>query len=56
MEINMQCVICRNMEIYRDIKLNDSGISKIKEARESEPAAFPEWFDKELADAGTDSE
>jgi AbrB family looped-hinge helix DNA binding protein len=44
------------VEIYRSIKLNDSGISKIQEARASEPATFPEWFAKELADAGTDAE
>lgn len=44
------------VEIYRSIKLNDSGTSKIQEARASEPATFPEWFAKELADAGTDSE
>lgn len=44
------------VEIYRSIKLSDSGISKIKEARESEPAAFPNWFDRELADVEADSE
>ncbi len=44
------------VEIYRSIKLSDAGISKIKKARESEPTPFPEWFDKELADAGTDPE
>ncbi|MDZ7831348.1 MAG: AbrB/MazE/SpoVT family DNA-binding domain-containing protein [Desulfobacterales bacterium] len=44
------------VEIYRSIKLSDAGTLKIKEARESEPATFPEWFDEELADAGTDTE
>jgi AbrB family looped-hinge helix DNA binding protein len=44
------------IEIYRSIKLSDAGVLKIKEARESEPATFPEWFDEELADAGTDTE
>ena len=34
------------VEIYRGIRLSDAGIIKIKEAREFEPAAFPEWFDK----------
>ena len=44
------------VEIYRSIKLSDAGTLKIKEARESEPAPFPEWFNRELADAGTDPE
>ena len=44
------------VEIYRSIKLSDAGILKIKEARESEPATFPEWFDEELDDARTDPE
>lgn len=44
------------VEIYRSIKLNDSGILKLKEARASETSTFPEWFDKELANARTDTE
>ena len=44
------------IEIYRSIKLSDAGVLKIKEARASEPATFPEWFGEELADAGTDTE
>ncbi len=44
------------VEIYRSITLSDAGLSKLKEARASEPGSFPEWFDKELADAGTDAE
>jgi len=44
------------VEIYRSITLSDAGISKLNEARASEPAPFPEWFDKELTDAGTDAE
>lgn len=44
------------VEIYRSIKLNDSGILKLKEARASETSTFPEWFDKELAHARTDTE
>jgi len=43
------------VEIYRSIRLNDSGVSKLKEARESEPAAFPKWFDRELAHTVADS-
>ncbi|MDA3897055.1 MAG: AbrB/MazE/SpoVT family DNA-binding domain-containing protein [Desulfobacteraceae bacterium] len=44
------------VEIYRSIKLSDAGKLKIKEARESEPVAFPEWFNQELSDAGTEIE
>ncbi len=44
------------VEIYRTIKLNDSGLLKLNEARPSETATFPEWFQEELANAQTDTE
>ena len=44
------------VEIHRVIKLNDSGILKLNEARASETATFPEWFQEELANAQTDTE
>jgi AbrB family looped-hinge helix DNA binding protein len=44
------------VEIYRTIKLNDSGLLKLNEARASETATFPEWFHEELANAQTDTE
>ena len=38
------------------ITINDSGLSKLKEARDSEPAPFQEWFDQEPTDAGIEAE
>lgn len=44
------------VEIYRTVKLNDSGLGKLQEARESERAEFPDWFIEECKNAGTDPE
>jgi AbrB family looped-hinge helix DNA binding protein len=44
------------VEIYRSIKLNDTGLSKLNDARASEATTFPEWFKEEIADAPTDTE
>ena len=44
------------VEFYRTIKLNDSGLLKLKEARDSKTDKFPDWFEKELGNAGIDSE
>ena len=44
------------VEFYRTIKLNDSGLSKLKEARDSEPGKLPAWFEEERRNAGIDSE
>lgn len=44
------------VEIYRTIKLNDSGLLKLNEARASETTTFPDWFQEELANARTDTE
>lgn len=44
------------VEIYRTIKLNDVGLSKLNEARASETTTFPDWFKEEIAHAPTDSE
>lgn len=44
------------VEFYRTIKLNDSGLLKLKEARDSETDKFPDWFEEELGNAGIDSE
>jgi AbrB family looped-hinge helix DNA binding protein len=43
------------VEIYRTIKLNEAGLLKLKEARDSETARIPTWFEEERGDAGTDS-
>ncbi|MFP4672831.1 MAG: AbrB/MazE/SpoVT family DNA-binding domain-containing protein [Desulfohalobiaceae bacterium] len=44
------------VQIYRSIKLSDAGLSKLEEARSSEAGQFPEWFDQELVNAGTDTD
>lgn len=44
------------VEIYRSIKLNDSGLLKLNEARASETTSFPEWFQEEILNAQTDTE
>jgi len=43
------------VEFYRTIKLNDSGLLKLKEARDSETGKLPDWFEKERSNAGADS-
>jgi len=35
------------VEFYRTIKLNDSGLLKLKEARDSETDKLPDWFEEE---------
>ena len=44
------------IEFYRKIKLNDSGLLKLKEARDSETGKLPDWFEEERSNARTDSE
>ena len=44
------------VEFYRTVKLNDTGLAKLAEAREAAETVFPGWFEKELEDAGTDTE
>lgn len=44
------------VEFYRTIKLNDSGLLKLKEARDSETGKLPVWFEEECNNAGVDSE
>ncbi len=44
------------VEFYRTIKLNDSGLLKLKEARNSETGKLPVWFEEECNNAGVDSE
>jgi AbrB family looped-hinge helix DNA binding protein len=44
------------VEFYRTIKLNDSGLLKLKEARDSETTKLPDWFEEERSNARIDSE
>lgn len=43
------------IEIYRTIKLNDCGLLKLKEARNSEIGELPTWFQEERSNVGIDS-
>lgn len=44
------------VEIYRAIRLSDSGKLKLKEARESADTSFPDWLHEEIKNAGADTE
>ncbi len=44
------------VEIYRSIKLGESGLDKLTEARKATNKAFPDWFAEEISDARTDTE
>ena len=44
------------VEFYRTIKLNDSGLLKLKEARSAETGELPDWFEEERRNARIDSE
>ena len=44
------------VEFYRAIKLNDSGLLKLKEARDSGTDKLPDWFEEERSNAKIDSE
>ena len=44
------------VEFYSTIKLNDSGLLKLKEARDSGTSKLPDWFEEERSHAGIDSE
>lgn len=42
--------------IYRTIRLNEKGLSKLQQARESEASKLPDWMLKDMGDAEVDSE
>ena len=44
------------VEFYRTITLSDSGLLKLKEARDSEMGKLPDWFEEERSNAKIDSE
>ncbi len=44
------------VEIYRSVKLGESGLYKLIEAREAESGSFPDWFAEEMTHARTDTE
>jgi hypothetical protein len=44
------------VEFYRTVRLNESGLSKLRDARVSETKNLPDWFEEELHKARTDPE
>jgi AbrB family looped-hinge helix DNA binding protein len=42
--------------IYPTLRLNEKGIDKLREARESGTGQLPEWLIEEMRDAGTHPE
>ncbi len=42
--------------IYRTVRLNDAGLSKLQEARDSRAGRFPDWFTEDMKDAETHPE
>ncbi|MCD6185659.1 MAG: AbrB/MazE/SpoVT family DNA-binding domain-containing protein [Deltaproteobacteria bacterium] len=44
------------VKIYRTIKLGESGLLKLQEARKSEKCKLPDWFIEDVSNAGTNSE
>jgi hypothetical protein len=42
--------------VYPAVHLNEQGLAKLKEARESGDAAMPTWLSDEMAHAETDPE
>ena len=46
----------RPVSVYPNILLNDQGLAKLKEARESGKGKLPEWLIKEMKNAVTASD
>ena len=44
------------VEIFRSVRLSDTGLIKLQEARAAETAPLPDWFQTELDDARVDTE
>jgi AbrB family looped-hinge helix DNA binding protein len=42
--------------VYPTVRLSDSGLAKLDEARKSGAANLPDWLLKEMADAATDTD
>ena len=45
-------IVLRPVAIYPTVRLNDRGLDKLREARESGTAAMPDWMTREMEDAG----
>ena len=48
--------ILQPVAVYPAVYLNEPGLAKLKEARESGTAAIPAWLTDEMAHAETDSD
>ena len=42
--------------VQRNIRLNDKGLAKLEEARRDGEGEFPEWLEKEMRNARTETE
>lgn len=49
-------ITLRPVAIYPSVRLNDQGLAKLREARESGTGAMPDWMTEEMKNAGTDSD
>lgn len=49
-------VILQPVVVYPAIRLNEQGLAKLQEARESDAATMPAWLTDEMAHAETDSD
>ena len=48
--------ILQPVAVYPTVHLNEQGLAKLQEARESRAAATPDWLTDEMAHAETDSD
>jgi AbrB family looped-hinge helix DNA binding protein len=49
-------IVLHPVAIYRTIRLNDGGVEKLKEARESGKGALPRWIAEEMKSAKANPE
>jgi AbrB family looped-hinge helix DNA binding protein len=49
-------ILLQPVAIYPTIRLNESGLARLKEARESGHGTMPDWFVEEMKDAEADPE
>lgn len=47
-------IILHPVTAYKNVRLNERGLSKLKEARESGKDELPDWLKKEMKDASAD--
>jgi len=47
-------IVLHPVSVYKNLRLNEKGLSKLKEARESGKDELPDWLKKEMKDAAAD--